>query len=357
MADPVRIALVGNSFASKIQLPALRWAGGNQVIGIAGKDHVKAQKTADEWDIPFATGKWRELLKLDPDLVIITTPVNLHKDMVLAVYEKTKAAILCEKPFAMDRAEATLIAKAADERLFLIDHQLRWSPWRRVMREQLAAGVIGDPWHGRVEMLIGSPERVTQPYSWWYDANRGGGILGAIGSHMIDALAHEWSSVEGVRAHLETYVEERADDKGRMHEVTADEHAHLWLSLENGAFVSLEASIMSPSSRFSFMEYVGSEGTLRLENEDELAFTPHGGELQKIAVDSSEVPTFEDLGIAPAGIFARMLPLYLRDVVGAVRDGRNELAGAADMDSAYWTQAVIDAARESHDQGAWVSCD
>jgi predicted dehydrogenase len=352
----VRIAIIGNSFASKIQLPALRWAGGNEVIGIAGKDHVKAQKTADEWDIPFATGKWRELLELEADLFIITTPVNLHKDMVLAVYEKTKAAILCEKPFAMDRSEATAIANTADERLFLIDHQLRWSPWRRAVRERLAAGVIGDPWHGRVEMLIGSPERVTHPYTWWYDANRGGGILGAIGSHMIDALGHEWSTVEGVRAALETYVPRRADANGKLHDVSADEHAHLWMTLENGAFVSLETSIMSPSSRFSFCEYVGSQGSLRLENEEELTFTPHGGEPQPIEVTET-VPTFEELGMPPAGIFARMLPLYLRDVVTAVRNGDNELPGAADLDSAYWTQAVIDAARESHDQGAWVSCD
>ena len=48
MSD-VRIALLGNSFASKIQLPALRRVGGNEVIGIAGADSKKARATAARW--------------------------------------------------------------------------------------------------------------------------------------------------------------------------------------------------------------------------------------------------------------------------------------------------------------------
>lgn len=67
-APAVRVALIGNSFAARAQLPALRWAGDNEVIGIAGADAQKARRTADEWEIPTATGHWEELLALDPDL-------------------------------------------------------------------------------------------------------------------------------------------------------------------------------------------------------------------------------------------------------------------------------------------------
>ena len=74
MPAPVRIALLGNSFAEAIQLPALRHAGGNQVVGLAGGDGAKARATAERWDIPVATDDWTELLALvgaphDPHLL------------------------------------------------------------------------------------------------------------------------------------------------------------------------------------------------------------------------------------------------------------------------------------------------
>ena len=100
--DPVRIALFGNSFGARIQLPALAWAGGNRVIGVAGLDLGKARETADAWRIPRATADWRTLLEEAPDLVLVSTPVDLHQEMTLAALE-SGAAVLCEKPFAHER--------------------------------------------------------------------------------------------------------------------------------------------------------------------------------------------------------------------------------------------------------------
>ncbi|MFT5478767.1 MAG: putative dehydrogenase, partial [Planctomycetota bacterium] len=134
MPAPVRIGLIGNSFASKVQLPALRQIGGNIVVGIAGADEDKARDTAREWGIPKASGDWRDIIALDCDLVILTTPVHLHAPMVRAALE-TRAAILCEKPFTLNAGEARELADEAHGRLALLDHQLRWSPWRRRMRE------------------------------------------------------------------------------------------------------------------------------------------------------------------------------------------------------------------------------
>jgi len=38
----VRVLVVGNGFASRVQLPALRHVGGNRVVGLAGADRTKA---------------------------------------------------------------------------------------------------------------------------------------------------------------------------------------------------------------------------------------------------------------------------------------------------------------------------
>ena len=70
--------MLGNSFAARVQLPALRWAGYNRVCALAGEDAEKARATAQEWGIPHATGDWRTALEIEPDLVLVASPVHLQ---------------------------------------------------------------------------------------------------------------------------------------------------------------------------------------------------------------------------------------------------------------------------------------
>lgn len=348
---PVRVVLLGNSFASQVQLPSLRWAGGNEVAGIAGADADKAARTAREWDIPHATGDWSELLALDPDLAIVTTPVDLHAPMVAALCARTSAAILCEKPFTLNAAQAVPLVDVARGRLALIDHQLRWSPWRRKITELLREGFIGEPWSARVTVVFGSRTWRDAPWSWWYDAARGGGALGAIASHHVDALALDLGAVRRVRARLATYVPERVDADGVRRAVTADEHATLWLDMASGAQVSLEVNLMAPGGSGSLLEYVGSEGTLRLVDSTNLLAARHGEQLSPVEV--APCPTHAELGVPERGIFARVLPLYLRDLVGSVAAGADELLGAATFADGLATMGVLDAARRSAAAETW----
>ncbi|MCP3919986.1 MAG: Gfo/Idh/MocA family oxidoreductase [bacterium] len=351
MTDPVRVVLIGNSFASKAQLPALRWAGGNEVIGIAGSDVEKARRTAEEWSIPHATGDWRELLELSPDLLVITTPVDLHAPMVRAALE-TDAALLCEKPFTLDAQEAVELTEATRGRLALLDHQLRWSPARRRLRALVQDGTLGEIWSGRAQMHFGSRARIDAPYSWWYDAARGGGALGAIVSHMLDALQNDLGPVEAVRARLATYRKTRPDADGVAREVTADEHATVWLKMASGAELELDTNLMAPGGQGSIVEYIGSEGTARLEGEERLIAGAHDEPMAE--VDADPIPTPEELSMPDLGIFSRMLPLYLRDVIGAVAAGATSLAGAATFADGLETMRVLDAARRSASEGSWA---
>src|SRR5205823_3982271 len=98
---------------------------------------AKAQATADRFGIPLATTSLPAALSTKPDLVVISTPVDLHAEQVTEVLSTTSAAVLCEKPFTLKPDDALRIAAVArtDGRLALVDHQLRWSPPRRKLRE------------------------------------------------------------------------------------------------------------------------------------------------------------------------------------------------------------------------------
>ncbi len=355
MGAPVRVTILGNSFAARVQLPALRWAAGNRVVALAGHDAEKAQATAREWQIPFATGDWRAALEQDTDLVLVATPVDLHRPMALAALERG-AAVLCEKPFALDAGEArTLVARAAGRPAW-IDHELRWSPHLRELRRRLQSGAAGEPRHVAIEMFLPPANHAERPWSWWFDARRGGGVLGALGSHLIDLLRWILGEISEVRASLAHFQDERRDGAGALREVTADDYAALALRFRNGCLGTLETSIAIPSERFFRLQVTGSEETLRVVKGDELWAGPSTGTLAPVAVQPP-LPTCAELGLPEYGIFGRCLPLFLRDLVAAVGEQRGACDGAATFQDGLATQQVLDAARASAaSRGGWVAC-
>jgi hypothetical protein len=78
------------------------------------------------------------------DLVGIATPPVYHMPMVLRALERG-AHVLCEKPFAMNTAEAQTMLDQAEVmgKLHMIGHELRFNPTRRKLKDLLNEGAIG----------------------------------------------------------------------------------------------------------------------------------------------------------------------------------------------------------------------
>ena len=356
MAKPVRIVLFGNSHAEAVQLPALAHIGGNEVVGIAGYDPDKAAATAQRWGIERATSDWRELLELEPDLVIITTPVDLHYEMALGALG-AGAAVLCEKPFTNSVRQAEQLAKLAEGRLALVNYQLRWNPNRRRMRELCREGFVGELMHVRADLLLDTASFRERPYSWWSQASRGGGVLGATGTHMIDGIQWMFGPIEAVSGRLETFVTHRKDGNGNEREVTSEDFAELWLRLGSGAHASLAVSLAlrGVAARWS-LEVAGTEGSLRLEREQHLFGGAHGAEVATLPNDTNWMPP-EQYGIQGRGPFAALEAPFLAAVVEAVAGGRTELDEAATFADGLSNVRVLEAARQSSRAGGgWVAC-
>lgn len=355
MPSPVRVALLGNSFAQAIQLPALKYAGNNHVFGIAGQNLDKAAETANEWGIACATDNWRELLAQAPDLVIISTPVDLHFDMARAALE-AGAAVLCEKPFTMNAAQAEQLVSLARGRLALVDHQLRWSPVRRRLRDLVREKFVGDIFNIRSDMVLDSPHYLTRGFGWWFEEARGGGVLGALASHMIDNLLWIFGPIASVSARLETFVKQRQNAAGEPQTVTSDDFCELSLRLADGPLISLTSSVVMPGGNRWLIEITGSEGTLRLDMEDDLIGGKHGQDMAPLA-DDVALPLPESFGMGATGAFAACEPLFLKDVIAAVAAGRTELAEAASFEDGLKCMRILDAARKSSRQeGEWIPC-
>ena len=343
----VRIGIIGTGFARRVQLPALRLVPGVTVTAIASGSMERARAVAAEFAIPHAFGSGEELARAsDVDLVLVSSTPDCHARQAIAALEAGKH-VLCEKPMALDARQAARMLEVADKSpgLARIDHELRYEPNRLKAWRLLAEGAIGPLLH--LELVLrpylrgdGRPQAADAPWSWWYDAARGGGILGAVGSHLID-LCRFWtgSEVVEVSGRTATLVPARVDERGVRRAVTADDYASFVLRLASGALATITLTTMSGHGPGHFAQLTGRDGTLVLTGETRLEIGRPGAPLE----DASAPDELWER-TTPNNMWARSFVRLMRDLVAAL-EGRPATGTAATFRDGWAVQRVMDAVR------------
>jgi predicted dehydrogenase len=355
----IGIGIVGAGFARTTQIPGFRNCPGARVVAITSRHREHAESVAAEFGIEHVTNDWKELVgRDDVDLVSVVTPPATHMEITLAALDHGKA-VLCEKPMAMDAAEAKRMTDRARQAgvLALIDHELRFLNSRRKMRAMLQSGAIGTVRHCNYIFRSDYRGVLDRPWDWWSDEKMGGGTLGAIGSHAVDSfrwlLAAEVSEVCCV---LSTHISERPDKtSGTTRAVTSDDSVRMLLrfaesSLTKNATGSASLSVVESGKLQNQMEVYGSSGALMVEETGELWHSPAGaGDWRPVDIDQDPVaPGMRE------GSWSRGFTAFSQAIVEALRKGQTTVEGAATFEDGYRTQLAIDAARASNKSGCWT---
>jgi predicted dehydrogenase len=282
---PGRIAVIGTGWADKVQIPAFQ-AGGLEVVAVAGRDPEKTQRVAQSHGVPLATTRWEELLELECELISITTPPHLHKPQLVAALEAGKH-VLCEKPLALNAQDAEAMLAASDAssgQWVFIDHELRFTPARRKAKELLA--------HGSIGRIVSVTARVSGnarldpdvPWNWWSDASKGGGILGAIGSHVFDGirwlLEEHCGPIALHGAALGRVYPTRRTAAGEERDVSADDIVSASFSM-GAAVGALFISGGSHGEPTDLLIISGTEGELVIDRSLKLYLAKRGGSLKE----------------------------------------------------------------------------
>ena len=344
-----RIGIIGTGWGARVQAPSFREAG-LEVVAIAGHRPANTRKIAAELKLePF--DDWRKLVA-EPsiDLISIVTPPSEHLEMAAAVLSAGKH-VLSEKPTARNAAEAQQLldaARRAPDRIVLIDHELRFLPSFLAARQRVRD--LGEIRY--IETRYSSPGRSdrTREWNWWNDADRGGGVWGAVGSHFVDTLRYLGMEVEAVQATLRATIATRPFEGGTR-AVTADDFASVNLRMRGGALAAMTFSAVSGGpDESSVITVHGEEGAIRLIGEELLVamrgepFTREAGEVMAERKGNSFGGAFG------SGTFA--LGQALRK---AIDDGdHSSLAPGATFEDGLQQQRVLDAARRSNaNEGRW----
>src|SRR5579862_9091952 len=182
-----RVGIVGSGFGGLVHAPAFAAQGSFEVVAIASPN--RAAEIARERKIPHAFASAKAMLDgVDLDLVSVASPPFDHHGAVLAALERGKA-VLCEKPFAMTVAEAEemLAASKRAGTVCAIAHEFRYMPPRIALKELIDNGHLGALRQIEVTVMLSFLRAESErAKSWWFESRRGGGIAGAILSHLID---------------------------------------------------------------------------------------------------------------------------------------------------------------------------
>jgi predicted dehydrogenase len=346
----VRIGFIGSGFARRVQLPGLAFVPGAKATAIASGHRSNAEAVAREFGLAHVFTDGTELARSPHvDLVVVSSTPDSHARYAIAALEAGKH-VLCEKPMAIDGFEASQMVAASEQHpdsLAWVDHELRYEPNRRRARELIRSNAIGALWH--IELSLkpylrgdGRPQALDAPWNWWSDAARGGGILGAVGSHLID-LCRFWSGSEisYVAGLAESFVKQRNDERGELRPVTADDFASCVLQTATGAVATITLSTVAHHGPGHLGQVTGSEGTLLLSGETrlELGKSSGGGPLEDISAP-------DDLWeqTKPNNMWARSFVRLMREMIHVIRGGTPQGEPATFRDG-WQVQRVLDAIR------------
>jgi predicted dehydrogenase len=345
-----RIGIIGTGWGARVQVPAFREAG-LDVVALAGSHRNKTRRIADELGVlPF--DDWASLVaSADVDVVSVATPPSEHVKMAVGALAHGKH-VICEKPTALHAAEAEqLVAEARKhpDLVAIIDHEMRFVPAMRAMRERI--GELGPIRYAEVRYASPSRGDRKREWNWWSDAARGGGVWGAVGSHYVDALRYLGMEIEAAQALLATTIKERPfGDASRA--VTSDDFAAVHLRLAGDAVaVMMFSAVAAGPDEPTTLTVHGEDGAMRFVSE-ELLVALQGEPFTRAA--GGELGARR--GNSPGGAFGSGTVYLGRALKAALDDGNREaLAPAATFEDGLAQQRVLDAARESaREEGRWV---
>ena len=127
-------------------IPAMQRGAHSRIVAIASRDRATAERAATDLGITRAYGSYEALLD-DPDIAAIYNPLpnHLHVPWTIRAMEAGKH-VLCEKPIALNAAEAEqlLDARARTGKLVAEAFMVRHTPWWRRARALAQDGTLGD---------------------------------------------------------------------------------------------------------------------------------------------------------------------------------------------------------------------
>ena len=242
--------LLSTARINRALIPPLQVSKRNHLLAVASRSQETADAYAKEKKIPRAYGSYEALLA-DPEIDVIYNPLpnHLHAEWTIKAVEAGKH-VLCEKPLALTVAEVDAIHATAHKhgRVVAEAFMYRHHPQTLKVQELVKDGSIGSLKliRGSFSFILSREEDIRL-----LDPAMGGGSIWDVGCYPISyartVVGENPLEVFGWQVTGKTGIDETFVGQMRF---AGDVHAQF------------DSSFVIPDH--SFMEIVGSEGTLSI---------------------------------------------------------------------------------------------
>ncbi len=222
-----------------------------RITAVGSRDLDRAKEFADTFNAQNAYGSY-EALVADPDVdvIYIGTPHSFHKDHTLLCLNAGKH-VLCEKPFAINAAQAQKMVTAAREKgLFLMEAMWsRYLPTLVEVRELIADGAIGDL--RMVQADFGFRAGVN-PEGRLFKPALGGGALLDVGIYPLSL------------AHMVLGTPNRITSMAELGTTGVDEQTAIILGYDFGQMAVLSTAIRTNTPQEA--TFIGTSGWIKIHS-------------------------------------------------------------------------------------------
>ena len=354
----IGVAVVGTGFGEKIHIPGFQAHPRTQLVAVHHRNLDKANAIASTHNIPHACDRLQDILALpEVTAVSISTPPFLHYEMAKTVLQAGKHLLL-EKPMTLSAVEARELYQLATAKgvVAMMDFEFRFVPAWQLLAEYLAEDYVGQKRLVKIDWLVSSRADAQRPWNWYAQKDKGGGALGAVGSHAFDYISWLFGPVSRLSAQLSTAIPKRPDpaDGGKLKLVDADDTCILMLELADKTPCQLCISSVTHQGRGHFVEVYGDRGTLVLGSDNQKDYV-HGFHLLTALVGKTlaevEIPTrlafsqtYTDGRLAP---FIRVVDQWVQGI-----DTGKEMTPS--LREGVYSQLLMDLTHQSNATARWV---
>lgn len=214
---------------------------------LAGRDENKLQKLCALTGIKKMSTQLDEVLADSAYSIYFDAQTTTRRAEAVRKAVKAGKHIYCEKPIAIDTAEALelyKLCKDAGLKNGVVQDKL-WLPGIIKLKRLIQQGFFGEILSVRGEFgywVFEGDNIPAQRPSWNYRKKDGGGIIVDMLCHWRYVLDNVFGKVKAVSCLGATHISERVDEQGKRYACTADDAAYATFELENGVIAHFNSS-------------------------------------------------------------------------------------------------------------------
>ena len=260
----VKVGVIGLGMGSA-HLKCYSECQGAEIVAICDLDEAKLDSTREHYPQAATFTDYERMLAMPGlDAVSVALPNFLHAPVTIAALKAGKH-VLCEKPMAMNAAEAQEMKSVAEKegKILMMHFNMRYGPLGHSLKPLVDAGMLGEVYHVVTYYI----RRDGYPKRGWFGQKdkSGGGPLVDLGVHRLDLAMWLMGHPKPVSVSGQTYeLLARRKTAGPDAAFDCEDSAAAFVRFENGCTLYLMATwdaLLQQPSELGMRMY-GTEGSI-----------------------------------------------------------------------------------------------